>query len=442
MWSLFWTLLLIAGQSGKHLRVEQFAEIRSLYNRSHLWQSIVQHVPKDQLSSGIFARFTEPAHGRAPDAARYNCQRIGTIRCTSVSWKKPWRTGILNMRSRAINIASNAIIQIKLFNGLCDVDPMTATTWFGAAFALACSNETQSDRENAMSDTEHKCITKLRTTYGLMSDLLNEGCVPEGRTASIMTSAAVELGFAGFGISPSHSGWIDFEHKIADTITMHGFGTGCAGAFKIPFPPSVRSARAPDADPLVLIKDYLRKHAYTAKKVTQMRLKETVTTYDKAMEALEKHAKDVCGKTAKEPCVVVALSGDKASFADIVVGVLTPEGDSFRTTHLLLVQAKHCSTSTLSVLKEWVEMRRMGSDEREAAIAGCVAQLTRDSWDDAMKPLIISADTHHETFKEARKAFNKEMKRGHKLLFKFPSAETMDKLFKGLCGDDTWQCAL
>lgn len=318
------------------------------------------------------------------------------------------------LHSRASNIVSNAIIKIKSFNALSNVDPMTATTWFGAAFALACSNETQCDKENGMSDKEHECITKLRTKYGLMSDLWKEGGVPDEMTHRFnVTSAAVELGFAGFGITPWQDGWSGFEQKIADTITMHGFGAGCAGAFKILLPDTVRSARAPDADPLVPIKDYLRKHAYTAKKVTRVKLKEQVTTYYKATKALEKHAELVCDTTTKEPCVVVALNGDKAPFADVLVGVLTVEGGSFRTTHLMLVQLKYCISTELSVLEEWVEMRRMGSGEREAVIAGCVAQLTRAAWGDAMKPL-TSTEKHRATFDAAR----------------------ADLLFAKLCGDD------
>lgn len=55
-------------------------------------------------------------------------------------------------------------------------------------------------------------------------------------------------------------------------------------------PDTVRSANAPDADPLVPIKDYLRKHAHNAKNMTRVDLKEQVTTYCGTVKALEDHA--------------------------------------------------------------------------------------------------------------------------------------------------------
>lgn len=76
----------------------------------------------------------------------------------------------------------------------------------------------------------------------------------------------------------------------------------------------------------------------------------------------------------------------------------------------------------------------MGSGEREAVIAGCVARLTRDSWDEAMKPLILSGQKHRGLWKTARKVFFKDvLNEGVKFV---RTASTRNTLFAHLCGDD------
>lgn len=57
------------------------------------------------------------------------------------------------LRGYATRIVSEGLFTIKSYNSLSGVNHMEATTWFGAAFAVACSNETHGDGL----DDEHRC---------------------------------------------------------------------------------------------------------------------------------------------------------------------------------------------------------------------------------------------------------------------------------------------
>lgn len=137
------------------------------------------------------------------------------------------------IRRCSINVVSNAVIKIKSFNSLDCVDQLTATTWFSAAFALACSNESQSDKKSDLSDEEHACIRSLRTTYGLMSDMLVKGEDQPHLTQRFkVTAAAVwSWAFLGFGVTPPQGGWSSFGHMMADLFFLHAFGAACVAEF-------------------------------------------------------------------------------------------------------------------------------------------------------------------------------------------------------------------
>jgi hypothetical protein len=400
--------------SCRHLRIDEFTDLRQLYEGSRFWKTVADNVAEAEWSCGIFARLRRLAQN-----PRMAALLVSLDNKAGQSFANARSLGAKSsfLRGRAINMVSNAIIQIKSFNGLNEVDQMTATTWFGAAFALACSNDKQDDKSKDKQDEVHPCITALCTTYGLMSDRLIKGQKEELKHRFLVTAAAVELGFSGFGMTPPQSGWSGFEHMMADLFFLHAFSAACAGECGIALPDTLKINNAPEdsSDPLVCIKDYLRTHGYKARKVTRVQLKQQVKTYCAAAEALEKEAELACGpKADKERCVVVALNGDKAPFADILVGLVTAENEKLKTTHLMLVQLKLYTRTKLTALQEWEEMRKMGSREREAVIAGCVTQYNK-SFEDAMKPLQFAENSAKVQF--------------------VPAAATKNELFAALCND-------
>ncbi|CUE68479.1 Hypothetical protein, putative, partial [Bodo saltans] len=166
------------------------------------------------------------------------------------------------LRGYALRIVSGALVRIKQYNRLKDVDQMRATTWFGVAFAVACSNEEQEEDSEDSRGEENPYITMLRTTYGLMRD-----CKDKERLEGLLhrykvTAAVTELGLSGFGMTPPKEGWSGFEHMMLDYLFLHAHGAACAIQTGMRLS-SVASKNAVEdsEDPLARIKDWIREHA-------------------------------------------------------------------------------------------------------------------------------------------------------------------------------------
>ncbi|CUG48148.1 Hypothetical protein, putative [Bodo saltans] len=333
-----------------HVAAGDFYYLRRQYSDlSCLWRAIEEHVGPEEINGGIFAQLRRlsgsPRMGSL--LALVDTEDVDKFMSTAgcPGEKKSF------LRSHATRIVANALnlYQASLPTA---VDQMTATTLFGAAFAVACSNEIHRASRSDSPSKEDPTIKMLRTTYGLLFSKEKVFNRDRLQRRYLMTAATVEIGLSGFGMSPPRrSGWRSFAHMMLDLFFLHAHSAACAGGLKIKLSPSV-SIKGLD-DPLVPIKDFLRAHAYTANSVIRVELKKQVPTYGGGAKMLEEHAELACDGGCKKPCVVMALVGDKAPLTDILVGVLTVEGSEakkrFRTTHLMLVQLIDCSAA----LQDW-----------------------------------------------------------------------------------------
>jgi hypothetical protein len=133
-----------------------------------------------------------------------------------------------------------------------------------------------------------------------------------------------------------------------------------------------------------------------------------VMTCSDAAATLELQAAGQLGASdAMAPCIVIARNGDKAPFADLVIGVVDVVAGGFKTTHMMLLQLKFYRTATLTAYQAWLELFKMGCRKRSSMIAGCVAKLHRKPWPVALSRLTVDASlmaAHPGPFKDGNAA--------------------------------------
>ena len=377
-----------------HVRSHEFTDLQTLYvDKSDLWRTIAQHVAPEDLKSGVYAKLLRLSQNIrfAAIFMLLSTADVGLMMRTATC--RGARQSFL--RNYAAYVLWGALRSIKEYNGLSEFDEIRATTQFGAAFAVACSNEEQGSND---------VVTRLVAHYGLLRAVGNEQLTHR----FAMSPAVVELGLSGFGMAPPCDGWSGLEAMMADLLYLHAHGAACAGLLGVELT-SVRSTKAAiNADPLAHIKDWLREHGRGARRVLQTTLGKQVTTCSDAAATLELQAAGQLGASdAMAPCIVIARNGDKAPFADLVIGVVDVVAGGFKTTHMMLLQLKFYRTATLTAYQAWLELFKMGCRKRSSMIAGCVAKLHGTPWPVALSRLTVDASlmaAHPGPFKDGNAA--------------------------------------
>ncbi|CUF97629.1 Hypothetical protein, putative [Bodo saltans] len=316
-----------------HLRAEDFDDLRDLYvKESRLWKLIEQHVEPDEMRGGIFAKLRRLSQNprMAAMLASVDTEDCSDILLAEATSRGARTTYLRSYVSRVVCLALGQVIESRKtlihFNDYRTVSQTKLTTMFGAAFAVACSNETQQrgwgglgDKFGLLSDccgVTVACTNEtqeggwgdlLGNKFGLLSDCKE----PTGVTLSpwlrsqdgvqprlqlthryAMTAATVELGLAGFGLAPPKDGSNSFSQMMMSYLFLHAHGAACAADLGIRLPASVRSDNALAAgaeDPLVPIKDWIRTHASSVNRVTRVELNRPVTTSSDAVRVLTNH---------------------------------------------------------------------------------------------------------------------------------------------------------
>jgi hypothetical protein len=381
-----------------HVRTHEFTDLQKFYeDKSDLWKTIRQHAAAEDLKSGVYAKLLRLSHNMRFAAIFIALSTVDIDLMMRTAKCRGARESFL--RNYAAFVLWGALRSIKDYNGLSQLDEIRATTQFGAAFAVACSNKEQ--RSNSV-------VKRFIAYYGLLRESYTNGNEPLTHRFA-MSPSAVEIGLSGFGMAPPTDGWSGFEAMMADLLYLHAYGAACAGLLDVELT-SVASEEATDSnvDPLARIKDWLREHGRGARRVLRTTLNKQVTTCSSAVGALESQAAGQLGAgDAMAPCIVIARNGDKAPFADVVIGLVAVVAGTFKTTHMMLLQLKFFRTASLTAYQAWLEMFKMGCRKRSSLIAGCVAKLKSEPWPDALSRLTVDASlmaAHPGPFKDGNAA--------------------------------------
>jgi hypothetical protein len=192
------------------VRSHEFTDLQTLYvTKSDLWRTIAQHVAPEDLKSGVYAKLLRLSQNIrfAAIFMSLSTADVGLMMRTATC--RGARQTFL--RNYTAYVLWGALRSIKGYNGLVEFDEIRATTQFGAAFAVACSNEEQGSND---------VVTRLVAHYGLLRAVGNEQLTHR----FAMSPAVVELGLSGFGMAPPCDGWSGFEAMMADLLYLHAHG--------------------------------------------------------------------------------------------------------------------------------------------------------------------------------------------------------------------------
>jgi hypothetical protein len=122
-----------------HVRTAAFTDLQELYTRhSVLWRAIVKHVDPEELKGGVFARLWRLSQNPRAAAILLTLSTADIGRLVNTATCRGARELLLRKYAASVVWAL-----ISTYGGLGGLDAARAATDFGAAFAVAWSNEKQ-----------------------------------------------------------------------------------------------------------------------------------------------------------------------------------------------------------------------------------------------------------------------------------------------------------